>query len=392
MELSILATDSKEKCISINQAKDQAAEQLHAAAAKQAFKLKRKAKKYSYSAIISHLTIVALILSMIAVGYQSPIRDSSGLNSSQTSLEEANPSVDQVASANLAAVAAESADILVTTNVTNLSRSLNAKSELAQNDDILLNKPQILEQSSGERGIRIYITKPGDSVSQVAKQFRVSGDTIRWANNLTSDALNPGITLKVPSINGVLYTVKSGDTVATLASKYRADPGRIVTFNDAELSGLKPGQQIVIPNGILPENERPGYRTYSGAVAPPNSSVSGNGRITVFGGNGYDYGYCTWYAFNRRAELGRPIGSNWGNAVTWSSYARSAGFVVNSTPKVGAVLQNGGGWGGYGHVAVVERVNPNGSITVSEMNFAGWNVISSRTISAPQVSSYTYIH
>jgi surface antigen len=46
--------------------------------------------------------------------------------------------------------------------------------------------------------------------------------------------------------------------------------------------------------------------------------------------------------------------------------------------------------GGYGHVAVVESVNADGSIVVSEMNYAGWNVVSSRTVTNP--GSYNFIH
>ena len=39
-----------------------------------------------------------------------------------------------------------------------------------------------------------------------------------------------------------------------------------------------------------------------------------------------------------------------------------------------------GGYGGYGHVAVVESVGADGSVVVSEMNYAGWGVTSRRTI------------
>ncbi|HEX4662420.1 MAG TPA: CHAP domain-containing protein [Candidatus Saccharimonadales bacterium] len=329
---------------------------------------------------------------MIAVGYQAPVSTNkasadTGVNSN-AAIQQANPTVDQVAAANLAAAAAQSADILVGSNVNNLSRSLNAKSEMAQTDTVLLNKPQIFDQTTNVRGIHTYVTKTGDTVQQVAASFGVSEDTIRWANNLLSDALGPNITLKIPSTTGVIYTVKAGDTADQLATKYQTDKDRITTYNDAELTGLQPGQQIIIPGGVLPANERPGA---TGTSRSSSSSSILTNRLTVFGGNGYDYGYCTWYAFNRRAELGRPVGSNWGNAVTWASYARSAGFKVDNTPEVGAVLQ-AGGYYGLGHVAIVERVNGDGSITLSEMNYAGWNVISSRTLSAGQAAAYNYIH
>jgi surface antigen len=369
---------------------------LSAIAADKLTIIKRKSRKYSFSAIISHITIASLIIGMVAIGYQAPVGNVAALSSAQSSQNAGtaldSPTVDQVASANMAAVAAQSADVIVATNVKNLAVSLNAKSATAQSNEAIVNKPQIFSQGSG-RDIRQYTTKAGDNVQTVATAYGLSVETVRWANNLASDALSPGTTLKIPSVNGIIYTVKSGDTAATLASKYQSDSSRITTYNDAELTGLQPGQQIVIPSGVLPTNERPGY------TAPSRTSGSGastvTAKITVYGGNGYDYGYCTWYAFNRRAQLGRPIGSNWGNASTWSAYAASAGYGVNGQPEVGAVMQNGGG---LGHVAVVERVDPDGSITVSEMNYNGWNVIDNRSISASQVADgvargyYKFIH
>ena len=65
------------------------------------------------------------------------------------------------------------------------------------------------------------------------------------------------------------------------------------------------------------------------------------------------------------------------------------GYTVNNTPKAGAVMQTT--QGGYGHVAYVESVNSDGSVTVSEMNYQGVGVVSTRTISASQASSYNYI-
>ena len=46
----------------------------------------------------------------------------------------------------------------------------------------------------------------------------------------------------------------------------------------------------------------------------------------------------------------------------------------------------------YGHVAYVERVNKDGSIFISEMNWIAPYIVSTRTISASEVDSYTFIH
>ena len=57
----------------------------------------------------------------------------------------------------------------------------------------------------------------------------------------------------------------------------------------------------------------------------------------------------------------------------------------------GSIAQSDAGY--YGHVAFVERVNSNGSILVSEMNFsAGPGILTYRTIPAYQVRQYKFIH
>lgn len=364
-------------------------------ATKNAAKLKARTKKLNFALVTSQVVVVAFIIAIVAIGYRAPVEATQTAGASSI-LEQDQPSVDQVAAADVAASVAQSTNMPVSANVASLAISLNSKTELAQTDNSFINKPQIVSQTTGRKGVTTYVTKDGDSVKSVAAAFGVSEDTIRWANNLSSDSLKPDTKLTIPSVTGVVYTVKDGDDAAKLASKYQADKDRIITYNDAELAGLKVGQQIVIPDGILPENERPGY--VAPAAAGYSSGVNTSAatptslKVSVASGNGYAYGYCTYYAYNRRAEIGRPIGGNWGNAVTWASAARAAGFQVDHTPEAGAVIQNGGGWGGFGHVGIVERVNSDGSLTVTDMNYAGWNIISTRTVSASSVGNYNYIH
>lgn len=105
-------------------------------------------------------------------------------------------------------------------------------------------------------------------------------------------------------------------------------------------------------------------------------------------GNLYTAGQCTWYVYDR---VGGKIGSTWGNANNWASVASAAGYTVNNTPEKGSILQTSEG--SYGHVAYVESVGSDGSVTVSEMNYSGGPFVKdTRTISASQASSYNYIH
>ena len=112
--------------------------------------------------------------------------------------------------------------------------------------------------------------------------------------------------------------------------------------------------------------------------------------------NGGYFGQCTYYVFNRMAQVGTPIGhSMMGNAAEWPSYARSYGYSVSNSPSAGSAIVFQQGLAGadptYGHVGCVEAVNADGSLYISEMNVRGLNVISYRTISASVAARATYI-
>jgi len=100
--------------------------------------------------------------------------------------------------------------------------------------------------------------------------------------------------------------------------------------------------------------------------------------------NHFPYGYCTYYVASKR-----PI--PWfGNAGTWLTGARAYGFATGSVPQVGAIMVTYEG-GAAGHVAYVEAVNGD-QVTVSEMNYLGFGIISSRVISAnsPVIKGFIY--
>ncbi|WP_251517886.1 MULTISPECIES: CHAP domain-containing protein [Staphylococcus] len=124
-----------------------------------------------------------------------------------------------------------------------------------------------------------------------------------------------------------------------------------------------------------------------------NSTRSSSSSVSLSSASGsstnlYTAGQCTYYVYDK---VGGKIGSTWGNANNWASAASAAGYTVNNTPSSGSILQTSAG--GYGHVAYVENVNSDGSVTVSEMNYGqGPGVVTTRTISASQASSYNYIH
>ena len=100
----------------------------------------------------------------------------------------------------------------------------------------------------------------------------------------------------------------------------------------------------------------------------------------------YTPGQCTYYVFDKRAADGNAISTFWGDAKNWASQAKAAGFRVDNQPEKDAVFQTPIG------VAYVERVNIDGSIFISEMNFIAPYITSTRTISAAEAKNYNYIH
>ncbi|UEX90536.1 CHAP domain-containing protein [Staphylococcus ratti] len=128
--------------------------------------------------------------------------------------------------------------------------------------------------------------------------------------------------------------------------------------------------------------------SYTNGSNTTTTSTSTHSKGVTSAGNLYTAGQCTWYVYDK---VGGSIGSTWGNANSWASAAAAAGFTVDHTPEKGAIMQSSEG--PMGHVAYVESVNEDGSITVSEMNYDGGPFnISERTISASEVGSYSFIH
>lgn len=104
----------------------------------------------------------------------------------------------------------------------------------------------------------------------------------------------------------------------------------------------------------------------------------------------YDTYQCTWWAAMRRNQIGKPVDAHMGNGAQWNDTAARLGYKVGRSPKPGDVMcfEAGvlGADGYYGHVAVVEQVNSDGSILISQSG-TGWMAVVTQTISAAQLKA-----
>lgn len=240
-----------------------------------------------------------------------------------------------------------------------------------------------------------YTVNPGDTMDSIAQKYGLTTDQIRWSNGLKNKNISVGDTLYlVTGFAGIVYKVKSGDTFETIASKYGSTAEEIKIYNQLD-DGLKEGELIAIKNGTLPEKERPEYVppvvTYTYSYTSYGSVGSRQNMTIVMEGfgayGGYGWGQCTSWAWYNRQDLPR----NLGNAYSWAANAAAAGFPVDHNPQAGDVFQHGGGW--YGHVGYVESINGDGSIVVTEANYA-YHVgrITRATVDAGTARTFSYIH
>lgn len=71
-------------------------------------------------------------------------------------------------------------------------------------------------------------------------------------------------------------------------------------------------------------------------------------------------------------------GQHFGNAIHWPQAARAAGLTVDTTPAVGSIVQSHMTRSGLGHVALVTRINPDGTFNVNEGNYTTQHTFGTR--------------
>jgi surface antigen len=325
--------------------------------------LKRKSSRkrlVRYSLIAGNVLVLAVVI-VVVVGSSHGSQRSAASVLAESSTQS-HP-VDGLTSYDIASNVAKLTGLPETTAIENQAQSAKVAVAVSASDTNVVAKPQIVETALKSReDIKVYIVQSGETVTSIAQKFGVTSDSIKWSNSLSSDSVALGTKLAIPPVNGIVYTVKDGDTVQSLASKYKASADQIIAYNDAEIAGITTGEQIIIPNGQI--------QAVAATATTSGRLLSSSSFTAMYGSNGYDYGYCTYYA---AARSGAP--SNWGNANTWAYYAALSGWTVSSAPQVGAIAQTSRGY--LGHVAIVEAVSDDGSqIKYSDMNgIAGWGKV-----------------
>ncbi len=230
--------------------------------------------------------------------------------------------------------------------------------DLAENNEI----PETSTQ------ISTYVVRPGDTISGVAKMFKVSVNTILWANDISGKStLRAGQTLIILPVSGLAYTVQKNDTVSGIAKRYNSDPEDIYNYNDINpLSKLSIGQKIIIPNAEIGQTTIASSKIPTSALLVNTASLPSypgyyscpvqNARLTqkIHGRNGVDLA----------APVGTPLRASAGGTII--------------------ISKSNGAWnGGYGNFVVISHENGTQSL-YSHLSKAtvsvGDNVLKGQTI------------
>lgn len=183
-----------------------------------------------------------------------------------------------------------------------------------------------------------------------------------------------------------VHVIKSGENLSDIAILYQTTWNRIFAKNEVITNPdiVTVGMTLTIPeeDEVLPERSFVSAAPTAQAVTttPQTASAPVRPVYAASAGNTYAAGYCTWYAKNRRPDLPNMLG----NASSWVASAAARGYATGTAPRVGAIGQQGN------HVVYVEAVHPNGTVSISEMNYGGGLfVVHHRTVAA---GNFIYIY
>ncbi len=246
----------------------------------------------------------------------------------------------------------------------------------------IIERPSVVPPIAA-RPAQTVVAVAGETVDSLAQKDHSDAAAIRWANGIVAGAQPlPGTTILLPPSAGALVPVLADERPSRFALRLGIDPRVVLDYNAlAKDTPLPAGSYLQVPISVAPAGALVG-RFFSLAPGGVPSIAENHGPDT------FPYGQCTYYAASQRDV-------SWGgNAWNWFEAANGI-RPEGHTPVAGAIVVFHTGW--FGHVAYVEKVNPDGSFVVSEMNFwgngGGWGRVDHRTITAADFRSITgYIY
>jgi len=219
--------------------------------------------------------------------------------------------------------------------------------------------PDTILPSGSRKEIVEYEVAVGDSIFGIAKRYDIEPESVLWANDriLNDDPhmISPGVRLKIPPVDGILYEWKEGDKLDHIAGLYKITVDDILLYpgNNLDITNpvIEPGTLIMLPGA-----EREFHTWVVPVVAGDNAGVTaqidGPGSCTPPAG-----GAVGTFAFTWPTAYGAQISGNdyWGGhqALDFMCYEGDGIFASDS----GVVIYAGPISGGYGNMVAIDHQN-----------------------------------
>ena len=149
------------------------------------------------------------------------------------------------------------------TNVNEIKRLNNLKSNVLYVGQTL----KVPEYYKAEDTNISYVVKRGDNLYSIARQYGVNVNDLKKINNLTSDILSIGQIINIPSSTTIVtpseddiinetntYIVQRGDTLWSISRNFGVSVEDIKNANNLANDILTIGTTIIIPVGTIPSN------------------------------------------------------------------------------------------------------------------------------------------
>jgi LysM repeat protein len=204
------------------------------------------------------------------------------------------------------------------------------------------------------KGIVVYTVQPNDTLSQIAYLYGLKPETVLWANTdvLHDDPhyLTPGMELKIPPVDGIIYIVQSGDTVDSIATKYKATADAIYT-DGALWNQLQPGQLPVVGSVLIVPGGSREFQIVNLVAQTFFNSQSNSGFCKNVAPGLIGTGTFIW-----------PIQQHWVSGNNYAPWHPGIDLAAHTGDQVyavdnGIVIYAGGNNSGYGNLVVIDHGN-----------------------------------
>lgn len=134
------------------------------------------------------------------------------------------------------------------TTVNNLKKLNNLTSDV-----LTIGQKLLLDSNNVDSNLKKYIIKSGDTLYSIAREYGVTVDDIKKANDLNSNYLSIGQIIYIPNLDSsedIIYIVKKGDNLYSISRMFNTTVKDLMQYNKLNSNLLNIGQIIRIPNKL----------------------------------------------------------------------------------------------------------------------------------------------